>query len=94
MSIRKRKWATRLGEVREAWVVDYYDADGDRHVETFATKKDATARHAQILIDVGQGAHIAPSKSVTIKQAAASWLTAAEFAWVGAFNSRAIQATC
>jgi integrase len=76
MSVRKRKWTTRLGEEREAWIVDYYDKDGERHVETFATKKDASARHAEIHIDVRQGTHIAPSKSITVTQAAESWLKA------------------
>jgi hypothetical protein len=43
MSVRKRQWKTRSGEQREAWVVDYFDADGDRHIETFERKKDADA---------------------------------------------------
>ena len=30
MSVRKRKWTTRLGEVKEAWVVDYTDQAGRR----------------------------------------------------------------
>ena len=40
MSVRKRSW-TADGVKKEAWVVDYADADGDRHIETFARKKDA-----------------------------------------------------
>ena len=52
MSVRKRKWITSKGEEREAWVVDYTDMQGDRHVETFAKKKDADARHAEVRVDV------------------------------------------
>jgi hypothetical protein len=41
MSVRKRTWTTRRGERREAWIVDYVDQDGDRHIETFEREKDA-----------------------------------------------------
>ena len=41
MSVRKRKWTTRTGEEREAWIVDYADQSGERHVKHFARKKDA-----------------------------------------------------
>jgi hypothetical protein len=42
MSVRKRKWTTRSGETKEAWIVDY-SQDGERHIETFKRKKDADA---------------------------------------------------
>ncbi len=67
MSVRKRKWITRSGEEREAWIVDYVDQDGERHIETFAKKKDADARHDEVKVDVRAGVHVAPSKSVTVK---------------------------
>ena len=38
MSVRKRKWKTGSGEEREAWIVDYFDQAGDRHIETFDRK--------------------------------------------------------
>ena len=41
MSVRKRAWTTRLGERKEAWIVDYIDQQGARHIHTFARKKDA-----------------------------------------------------
>lgn len=80
MSVRKRKWTTRSGEEREAWVVDYVDQQGDRHIETFDKKKDADVRHAQVGVDVRAGVHVAPSKSVTVKHAGESWIKAAEAA--------------
>ena len=68
MSVRKRKWLTRNGEAKEAWIVDY-SVNGSRHIETFERKKDADAREAQVTVDVGKGIHIAPSKSPTVAQA-------------------------
>ena len=41
MSVRKRTWRTSKGEAKEAWIVDYVDQQGDRHIETFERKKDA-----------------------------------------------------
>src|SRR6516164_4651569 len=73
MSVRKREWTTRKGEAREAWIVDYTDAKG-RHIETFERKKDADAREAQVTVDVAKGIHTAPSKSITVAQAADDWI--------------------
>jgi integrase len=78
MSVRKRRWITRSGEEREAWIVDYRDADGDRCIKTFSKKKDADAHHAEVRVDVRAGVHVAPSKSVSVKQAGESWIKAAE----------------
>jgi integrase len=77
MSVRKRVWVTRRGETREAWVLDY-SVNGSRHIETFARKKDADAREAQVTVDVGKGIHIAPSKSVTVAEAGELWIKACE----------------
>jgi integrase len=74
MSVRKRKWTTRAGEAKEAWIVDYVDGRG-RHIETFERKKDADAREAEVVVDVAKGIHTAPSKSITIAQAAENWIT-------------------
>jgi hypothetical protein len=77
MSVRKRSWKTRQGETKEAWVVDYIDSDGDRHIETFDKKCDATSRHAQVAVDVKDGVHVAASKSGTVSEAAEIWFEAA-----------------
>jgi integrase len=74
MSVRKRQWKTAKGEAKEAWVVDYVDGQGDRHIETFERKKDADAYHDQVKVDVRKGLHIAPSKSPTVAEAAERWL--------------------
>jgi integrase len=78
MSVRKRTWTTRLGERKEAWIVDYADQDGDRHIETYPKKKDADARHAQVKVDVRHGRHTAPSKSITVTEAGQRWLKRVE----------------
>jgi integrase len=74
MSVRKRKWTTRGGETKEAWLVDYFDQDGDRHIVTFARKKDADEYHAKARVDVLKGLHTAPSKSITVAEAAENWI--------------------
>src|SRR5690348_5526680 len=51
MSVRKRTWTIRKGEQKEAWIVDYFDQAGDRHIETFERKKDADARHATVKVN-------------------------------------------
>jgi integrase len=77
MSVRKRKWTTRSGEAKEAWIVDYTDQDG-RHIETFARKKEADERHATVKVGVRHGVHTAPSKSITVAQAADNWIAYVE----------------
>ena len=74
MSVRKRSWKTSKGDVKEAWIVDYVDQGGDRHIETFERKKDADAKNAEVTVDVKKGVHVAPSKSITVAAAANNWL--------------------
>ncbi len=78
MSVRKRKWVTRSGEAKEAWLVDYVDAQGGRHVRTFARKKDADACAQQIGVDVRAGIHTPASESITVAQAADEWIAYVE----------------
>jgi integrase len=80
MSVRKRVWKGPGGEPREAWVVDYVDQHGDRHLKTFAKKRDADAHHAIVGTAVRAGMHTADSKSVTVAKAAELWLESCEAA--------------
>jgi integrase len=82
VSVRKRTWKTDRGEIREAWVVDYKDQLGERHLKTFARKRDADAHHAQVTVDVGAGIHTADSRSITVTEAGRLWLTSREAAGV------------
>jgi integrase len=80
VSVRKRSWKTPKGEEREAWIVDYADQRGDRHIKTFARKKDAAAHHARVAVDVGAGIHTADSRSITIAEAGRLWIESGEAA--------------
>ena len=64
MSVRKRKWTTQKGEAKEAWIVDYADGSGERHIQTFSRKKEADDYHATVKVDVRKGMHTAPSSCV------------------------------
>jgi integrase len=74
MGVRKRTWTTNAGERREAWIVDYFDQHGERHIETFSRKKEADAFRAQVAVDVRAGTHTAASNSIIVKQAAEDWI--------------------
>ena len=77
MSVRKRRWKTKNGEQREAWVVRY-GSGMNRHIATFDRKKEAEDYHAKVRIDRAQGTHIAPSQSITVEQAGRLWIEAGE----------------
>jgi len=74
MSVRKREWITSMGEAREAWIVDYSDQTGARHLKTFERKKDADAYAATVKVDVEKGVHTPPNRSITVASAAQDWL--------------------
>jgi integrase len=78
MSIRKRSWKTAKGEVKEAWVADYVDQAGKRHIKTFDRKKDADAFHSKANVEILEGTHTADSASVAVEKAADLWITSCE----------------
>ena len=78
MSIRERKWTTKDGEKKSAWVVDYFDQNGKRHIKTFKLKKDAKDFDAGTRVEVKGRVHVADSETVTVKEACGYWLTACE----------------
>ncbi|QGA57242.1 site-specific integrase [Brucella sp. 2280] len=80
MSIRKREWTTPKGELKSAWCVDYKDTQGIRRLKTFAKKKEADAFAAKASVEVREGAHVADSASVTVKEAGAFWIATGEAA--------------
>jgi integrase len=65
--------ALKADPPREAWIVDYFNGP-DRHMRTFAKKKEADAYHATVSVAVANGTHTAPSKSITLADAAKLWL--------------------
>ena len=90
MSVRKRKWITRSGEAKEAWIVDYVDQQGGRHIETFDRKKDADEYHATVKVDVRTGTHTPVSKSITVAQAAEDWITSIKLEGPRGLDARAV----
>jgi integrase len=77
MSVRKRKWVTKSGEIKEAWIAEVGPA-GDRHIKTFETKGEAKAYEAQVCVDLGAGVHVSPKKSPTIQKAGEDWIAGSE----------------
>jgi integrase len=75
MSVRKREWTTRLGEQRQAWIVDYTDGAGQRHIKTFERKKDADVYLTTVKHEVKEDVHTAISKSITVARAADDWIS-------------------
>ena len=76
MAIRKRKWKSPDGTIKSAWVVDYTDQAGERHIKTFQRKKDAEEYAPTVAVEVRAGIHTADSASITVAKAAADWLRA------------------
>src|SRR5215831_6409420 len=76
MSVRKRAWTTKQGESREAWIVDYTDQQGGRHIHTFARKKDADEYHDRVRVNVRAGVHT--STKATVAEAGKKWLEDAQ----------------
>ena len=76
MSVRKRVWTTRKGEQKEAWIVDYADQHGQRHIRTFHRKKDADDYKATVQVNVRAGVHT--SSKMTVEEVARKWLADAE----------------
>ncbi|HIJ62253.1 MAG TPA: site-specific integrase [Rhodospirillaceae bacterium] len=72
-SVRKRTW-TSGGKERTAWVVDYFDQHGKRHLKTCRTKKEADGYLISSGHEVKQGTHTADSTSVTVFDAGRLWL--------------------
>src|SRR5262249_8124056 len=62
------------GDERESWFVNPTDEAGDRHIKTFARKKEADAYAQQVGVDIRAGTHTPASKSITVAQAAEDWI--------------------
>jgi integrase len=78
LSVRKRAWTTSKSVEKEAWVVDYVDQAGKRHLKTFAKKKAADNFEATANVEIRAGVHTADSESVTVAAAGEFWLKTCE----------------
>ena len=75
--IRKRTWTNKKGE-QEAWIVDYKDQHGERHIETYKTRKLADAARRRIEGEVDKGVHTPAHASPTVAEAGEAWIRQAE----------------
>jgi integrase len=78
VSVRKRKWKTSKGEEKEAWVVDYVDQHGKRHLKAFPNKKSADAYRITVGGQVRDGVHTATSSSITVAEAGRRWIKSSQ----------------
>jgi len=76
-SIRKRTWQTGKGE-KTAWIADYFDQAGKRHIKTCKTKKEADAWLVNTRHEVQQGNHTPASASITVAEAGELWIAQGE----------------
>ncbi len=78
-SVRKRRWVVKGEDGEEdaervAWVADYFDQAGKRHIKTCRTKKEADAFLVAARHEVSQGVHTAASASITVSAAGKLWI--------------------
>jgi integrase len=78
VSVRKRSWKTAKGVEKQAWIVDYVDQTGARHIKTFDRKKEADSFFARATVEIGEGVHTADAATVTIAKAGEQWLASCE----------------
>jgi integrase len=71
--IRKRTWTNSKGE-QTAWITDYFDQNGKRHIKTFERQRDAKAWLDETQHEVKQGVHTPENASITVAEAADLWL--------------------
>ena len=74
-TVRKRQWSTRKGKSKTAWVANYSDQHGKRHLKTFSTKRAADGWLTKTKLEIGDGAHRANGANTTVADAARLWLT-------------------
>src|SRR3979490_393350 len=76
-SIRKRTW-TSGGEEKTAWIADYFDQGGKRHIKKVDRKKEAEAWLVTTQGEVQRGVHTPENASITVAEAAELWLQTGE----------------
>src|SRR5712671_7039740 len=75
--VRKRTWTSKAGE-QTAWIADYFDQEGKRHIKTFRTKKEASAWLVTTQGEVVRGVHTPENASITVAEAAELWIQTGE----------------
>ena len=70
-------------------MVDYVDQNGERHIQTFMRND----YYVTVKVDVRQGIHTAPSKSMTMAQAADYWIKSVQLEAARSRRSPSIAST-
>jgi integrase len=73
-TVIKRKWKTSKAETREAWVLSYTDASGNRHKEQFTKKREADARRVEVEGQVSKGTFRADAANTTVDDAVGDYI--------------------
>src|SRR5436309_5507335 len=76
-TVRKRVWKSGE-ETKTAWIADYFDHEGKRHIKTCKTKKEADAFLVQARHEVARGVHTPENASITVAEAAKLWIEKGE----------------
>ena len=76
-TVRKRTWKSGQ-ENKTAWIADYFDQEGRRHIKTCKTKKEADAFLVQARHEVARGVHTPENASITVAEAAKLWIEKGE----------------
>lgn len=75
-SIEKRGWTNKTGEVSTRWRVTYTDQSGRIRTKSFKKQAEAKAFRNTVTSAVQAGTHVHDRDTVTIGDAASTWLTA------------------
>jgi integrase len=76
-TVRKRTWESG-GRTKTAWVSDYFDQGGKRHIKTFKREREARAWLVTAQGEVARGVHTPEVASVTVAEAAQLWIEKGE----------------
>jgi integrase len=72
--VTKRTWTTSKGENRQAWQVDFSDADGVRQRKQFETKRDADDFRVELEGQLKSGTFRRGADKVTVKEVATDYI--------------------
>jgi integrase len=72
-TVRKRVWTNKSGD-HEAWVLAFTDANGERHKEQHARKRDAEARRVEVEGQVRSGSFRPDAKDKSVADACRAYI--------------------
>jgi integrase len=73
-TVRKRTWQTKDGKEHLAFVADYFDQAGKRHIKTFDRQREAKDWLVTAQGEVVRGVHTPENASITVAEAAELWI--------------------